>query len=207
MPPTYSVRATVIDVRSDTPRPTDRFLVDTNVWAWKRYPAAGVASSGGSVPQVSDYGPYFDRITAAGATRYRVGTILAELAHLIETTEHAIYAAAVARLTLKDYRHNVPAERARVVRMIETVWTRVKADSDPLPLTLDGAFTDGALTRLAVAPVDGYDVFLIEAMAASGVSQILTDDGDFCCVAGIEVFTANPRVLAAARAQGRLVVR
>ena len=207
MPPTYTVRAQVIDVRTDAPRPTDRFFVDTNVWAWEHYPGSRTTATGAIVPQPAEYSPYLNRARAAGAVRNRVGPQLAELAHVIEQTELEAYVAGVGRLALKDYRHNVPAERSRVVRMIETVWTRVKADSDPLPLTLDDAFTDAALTRLRVAPVDGYDVFLLEVMAASGVTQILTDDGDFCCVAGVEVFTANPRVLAAARAQGRLVVR
>jgi hypothetical protein len=44
-------------------------------------------------------------------------------------------------------------------------------------------------------------------MRAAGVAQILSDDGDFCGVAGVELFTANPHVLAAARAQGRLAAR
>jgi hypothetical protein len=207
MPPTYTVRAVVIDARVDTPRASDRLLVDTNVWAWEYYRGSHYAPSGQAVAQVGDYARFVQLARHAGAVRYRVGTQLAELAHLIEQNECNAYSQSVASLTLKEYRHNVPAERARVVRMIETVWARVKCDSAPLPLALDDAFTDGALTRLGVAPVDGYDVFLLEVMASSGVTQILTDDGDFCCVAGISVFTANPRVLGAARTQGRLVVR
>jgi hypothetical protein len=39
MPPAYVVRARVIDVNSDAPRPTDRFAVDTNVWSYGYYPA------------------------------------------------------------------------------------------------------------------------------------------------------------------------
>jgi hypothetical protein len=37
MPPRYNVRARVIDISTDTPRPTDAFLVDTNVWYWCAY--------------------------------------------------------------------------------------------------------------------------------------------------------------------------
>ena len=35
MPPTYTVRATVVDARTDAPRATDRLFIDTNVWAWE----------------------------------------------------------------------------------------------------------------------------------------------------------------------------
>jgi hypothetical protein len=107
MPPTYTVRAKVIDIRTDTPRATDSFLLDSNV----------------------------------------------------------------------------------------------------LPITLDQAFANAALLELAAAPVDGYDALLLQAMRASHLKQLLSDDGDFCCVDGIDLFTANPRVLAAAGAQGQLVVR
>jgi hypothetical protein len=41
MPPTYTVRAQVVDIRRDTPRPTDRLFVDTNVWAWAYYFRSG----------------------------------------------------------------------------------------------------------------------------------------------------------------------
>lgn len=207
MPPTYSVRAQVVDIRTDSPRPTDRFLVDTNVWAWKHYPGAVLSPAGVSAPQASEYPRYLDQTIAIGALRYRSGLCLAELAHLVEQNEHAGYSIGVGPLTLKEYRHNLPSERARVVREIQRVWGRISADSDPLHLMLDDTTTAAALTRLAAAPVDGYDLFLLETMTSTGLTQLLTDDGDFCSVTGIQLFTANPRVLAAARTQGRLAIR
>jgi len=32
-----TVRAEVIDVRTDTPQPSDTLFVDTNVWLWQTY--------------------------------------------------------------------------------------------------------------------------------------------------------------------------
>lgn len=90
---------------------------------------------------------------------------------------------------------------------IEKVWDLIEADSDDLPLALNAASARSALARLVSIQVDGHDLFLLEAMASAGVTQILTDDGDFCSVPDVEVFTANARVIAAARTQGRLVVR
>lgn len=181
--------------------------MDTNVWAWDHCPSSYVTPSGTIVPQAKEYRPYLALLRAVGANRHHIGLSLAELAHLIEKNELKVYSLAVSPLTTKEYRHTLPSERARVVKEVEQAWTRIKADSVPLSLTLDDAVSDAALARFAAALVDGYDLFLLEAMAASNVTRILTDDGDFCTHPDIEMFTANPRVLAAARAQGRLVVR
>jgi predicted nucleic acid-binding protein len=207
MPPIYTVLASVVDIRSDTPRANDRFLVDTNVWVWEHYPAARVPLSGVIPPQIAEYEAYLQLTRDVGASRYRTALTLAELAHLIERNECDVYAAAVSPVSLKDYRHNLPAERARVIVEIQRAWDRIKADSEPLSLALDDALADAALARLASVAVDGYDLFSLEAMTASGVTQILSDDGDFCTAPGVEVFTANPRALAAARSQGRLLAR
>jgi predicted nucleic acid-binding protein len=180
--------------------------VDTNVWFWARYLPGGY-SAAGFVAQVGQYAPYFTRLETAGATRYRTGLTYAELARAIEANEHDGYAIGVGPLPPKDYRHNVPTERARVVSEIERVWKLVRADSELLSLTLDDAATDSAHARLGAAALDASDALMLGAMLASGVTQILSDDGDFCTAAGIEVFTANARVLSAAAAQGRLVVR
>jgi hypothetical protein len=42
---------------------------------------------------------------------------------------------------------------------------------------------------------------MVENMAKAGVVQVLTDDGDFCTVPGIHVFTANQSVISAAFTQ------
>lgn len=110
-------------------------------------------------------------------------------------------------MTTKEYRHNDPVERQRVVSVIQRVWGQITAASQPLDVSFNTAATAAALARLGANPLDGPDAFLVEAMLVAGVTQILTDDGDFCCVPGIEVFTANPRVLTAARATGLLHVR
>jgi hypothetical protein len=83
----------------------------------------------------------------------------------------------------------------------------VKRQWQPLPPVIDDPATDAALHRFATQPVDGYDLFLLEALSAGGLTQVLTDDGDDCTVPGIHVFTANLRVLTAARSAGLLVVR
>ena len=207
MPPNYTVRAQIIDIRTDTPRPTDAFLVDTNVWYWRAYSSAGAMPGSATPAQMSTYTNYLRDCRANGAIVYRAGLCLAELAHLIEQNEREAYSGAVAPIAAKDYRHNLPSERARVVLEVQNAWAKVKGQSQPLSLTIDDPTTDAALARFATQPVDGYDLFLLEGLSAAGLTQVLTDDGDYCTVPGIEVFTANPRVVAAARSTGLLLVR
>jgi hypothetical protein len=197
----------VVDIRRDTPRSTDAFVVDTNVWYWDVYPSAGALPGSATPAQMSTYSGYLWQSITAGATLYRTGLCLAELAHIIEANERDAYASAVASLSPKEYRHNLPAERARVVHEMQQAWAEVKRHSQPLPLVLDDPTTDAALVRFATQPVDGYDLFLLEGLSTAALNQVLTDDGDFCTVPGIKVFTANTRVIAAARSAGLLVVR
>jgi hypothetical protein len=207
MPPIYTVRARVIDIRTDTPRPTDALLVDTNVWYWRAYSGAGALPGSATPAQMTTYTDYLKDCIAKGAIVYRAGLCLAELAHLIEQNERDAYSSAVAAITSKDYRHNLPSERARVVKEVEDAWTTVKQQSQPLSLVIDDSTTNSALARFATQPVDGFDLFLLEGMSAAGISQVLTDDGDYCTVPGLQVFTANPRVLAAARSANLLLTR
>jgi hypothetical protein len=72
MPPTFTVRAEVIDIRTDAPRATDRFLVDTNVWAWGHYPSSWYTAAGGVIVRASEYSSYLRLTSTSGAVRYRV---------------------------------------------------------------------------------------------------------------------------------------
>jgi hypothetical protein len=51
MPPAYAVRARVVDLRTDTPRATDRMLLDSNVWSWVHYSDSGISATGARIPQ------------------------------------------------------------------------------------------------------------------------------------------------------------
>jgi hypothetical protein len=77
----------------------------------------------------------------------------------------------------------------------------------PLGLTVDDRATDAAMAAFESRLLDGYDLLFVQAMSAAGVNQVLTDDGDYCTVPGIQVFTANRQVIEASRAQGKLLTR
>ncbi|MCI0514981.1 hypothetical protein L0128_17335 [candidate division KSB1 bacterium] len=200
----YSIRADVIDINSDAPGQADKLLVDSNVWYWMTYSQASYGMDSWRQPLILIYPGYVNNALTAGAKLFYCGLALAELAHLIEKTEHQIFNAA---LNLKEFRHNYPQARAKVVAEVQAGWAQVRSIAKSISFKLNQRTSDSALQRFQQASVDGYDLFLLEVMFQQNTLCILTDDGDFATVAGIQVFTANRNVLAAASAQGKLRVR
>ncbi|MCF6286886.1 MAG: PIN domain-containing protein [Candidatus Hydrogenedentes bacterium] len=200
---TYSIQAEIIDITSDSPRAEDVFLVDTNVWYWVAYPNATSFHSS----QLSDYPNYLNGALEAGSTIHHTGLSLAELSHLIEKTEREIYTEYVSEVKPKEYRHNCAQERSRVVSEIQAAWSQVCSLAAPLTATIDAQTTAAALDRFQNEMVDGYDLFILESMKSNGVVQVITDDGDYSSVSGIQVFTANKNVVRAAENQRKLLTR
>jgi predicted nucleic acid-binding protein len=211
MPINYVVQAQLVDLRTDTPKPADRFYVDTNVWFWTVYARLGLSPNPPKPYQSHDYPAYLKAVLTAGADVRWSGLSLSELAYRIEKTEFDIYAqtAPGPPPKQKEFRHNLPAERQRVMQEVETAWQAVEAMGKHLdrPVTIDATTTANALQELKAHALDGYDVFSLHTALASGVTSILTDDGDFCVVPQITLFTANRNVLSAAQAQGKRIVR
>ncbi|MCE9544738.1 MAG: PIN domain-containing protein [Planctomycetia bacterium] len=210
----YTVQAQVVDIQADAPKSTDAVLIDTNVWFWISYLKAG-----GAAYQTQHYPAYVKKARQAGATLFRCELSLAELAHNIERVERETFEIAnpgmkpphwnrsTGWMKNKEYRHNYPGQRATVAAEVQAAWSLVKTMAGPLPMTVDEPAADAALTAFQSQPVDGYDLFILQAASKGSIIQVLTDDGDYCTVPGIQVFTANSNVIAAAQAQGKLLVR
>jgi hypothetical protein len=207
----YAVQAQIVDLRTDPPKPVDRFYVDTNVWFWTVYARVGLSPQPPRANQIRDYPTYLKSTLIAGSDLRWSGLSFSELAHRVEKTEFEIYCQSTIGMSPnpKEYRHNLAAERQRVMQEIETAWQAVESMGKPLdkPVTIDGTETAAALQELKACALDGYDVFALRAAIASGITQIISDDGDFCVVPGITLFTANRTVLAAAQVQGHLRAR
>lgn len=200
----YVIQAEVIDIQRDSPQNTDVFLIDSNVWYWMTYSNAGQSA----IPyQLSVYPAYVNQALSSGAHLFWSGLSLAELSHLIERTERQIYERINGPIPTKEYRHNLAAEHKRIVSEIQASWGLVKSLASPLPLSIDEAATNAVFSRLQTQHVDGYDLFILETMSRHGVIQIITDDGDFSTIPGIQVFTSNRQVLNLARIQGKEIIR
>jgi hypothetical protein len=205
MPVNYVVKGAVVDLRGDTPKATDRIYVDTNAWFWTVYSKVQFSPAPPNQNQTQEYPGFLKRVLNMGGQLHWCGLSLSELAHLIEKTEYEIYSrTAPAPLKSKEYRHNLTAERVRVVQEIQTAWGAVESMASCLNAPeINADLTTAALQDFAQLPVDGYDLFALRALKAAGVTQVISDDGDFCSVPGITLFTANQNVISAARAQNR----
>lgn len=200
----YTVQANVVDIRRDTPKREDAFLVDTNVWYWMTYTKA---SNSAQPHQTRHYPAYIGKVLSVKSRLHHCGLSLNELSHIIEGTERNIFNRSNPGIGTKEFRHNFPAERSNVVEEIKTAWKQVGTMSESLELTVNADLTDMALQRMATESLDGYDLFLLEAMSEAGIQNIITDDGDYATVPGIQLFTANKNVIKTARNQGKLVRR
>jgi PIN domain nuclease of toxin-antitoxin system len=78
------IRAQVVDIRSDTPRAEDVFVVDTNVWYWLVYPQASLSSKD---YQVQQYPAYINAARKKRSTLHAISLAYTELAHSIERSE------------------------------------------------------------------------------------------------------------------------
>lgn len=202
-----SVTADVVDLRTDQPRQDDVFFIDSNVWFWVGYTNASV---GDKFNQSVDYPTYVGNALSAGSSLYRCTLSFAELAHSIERSERTIVGKSKGvELRTKDFRHNYPMERANVLTEIENVWALSDGmtDGNTIEVKVTSSMVTDTLTRLKSEELDGYDAFMVEAMLAQGIKQVITDDGDFGQVPGITVFTANDLLIREAAKQGKLKKR
>ncbi|MEL6381947.1 MAG: hypothetical protein AAFQ89_05640, partial [Cyanobacteria bacterium J06626_18] len=188
--------------------------VDTNVWYWLTYPPA---SSSAKSYQTTSYPNYVAAAFNCGSRLCYSGLSLAELSSLIERSEYKLssYSAPPPNSSQrtppianpKEYRHNYASARANVVAEVQAAWGLVASDGDLVELRVDAIAAAEALNCFQASKADGYDLLLIEAMRQNSVTKVITDDGDYSTIFGIQVFTANRNVINAANNQGKLRVK
>jgi hypothetical protein len=199
------IQADVVDITTDTPTADDLFFVDTNVWYWLAYTKA--SSTGARPYQISSYPPYVQSSLSVNALIYYSGLNLAELSHIIEKSEREIYSKTNGLITTKEFRHNLTTERSNVCAEIQIACLQVLSLATSLDSKIDHHESFSAFSNPTLPSVDGYDIFIIQAMNNIGLKQIITDDGDFATINGITVFTANKNIINSARIANKLITR
>lgn len=201
------VAANVWDISSTDPDPEAEFLVDTNAWYVTTYSRASILDvDRPRKHQRQQYSRFIKKALDAGSILHRCDLSLAELSHIIEDCERRIFIEYIAKrdVQTKEYRHREDEERSQVVSEIESAWGQITGMSKCLGLSVQDPMTAGALQDLKCCPIDGYDVFLLQAMKQGGVTKIITHDSDFACVPDIDVFTSNAALILLAGEQGHL---
>jgi len=200
----WSVRAQVVDIRSDAPRASDTIWVDTNVWIWLTY-------AGPQPPQSAPYIRYIASLKKINAAMTAGPINLAELAAHIEHTELLKWQVRNGKPAdsreLKVFRWDA-AQRSDVADEIGRCWRALQGYAN-LPVN---AIQSTCVTRAAESLkcgdlVDGGDAVLLADARRNGVTSVLTDDADFATVEWITLFTANLKTINEARTVGKLIQR
>ena len=207
-----TVRAEVVNIQNDIPRPSDVLLVDTNVWLWQTYgvsPDPNPNKVRRAEQKLKIYTRYLSAALSRKVQLKYCGLILAELAHVIEKAEFEIFKRSndIGHLSSKEYRHNYPDEHALVAGSVRNAWSQVTMLASSADLTIDERLADTAADHFQQIALDGYDLFLLQAIRNTGIKpvQVLTDDMDYASVPGIQLFTSNGLVIKQARDQGKLL--
>ncbi len=204
------IAADIVDISQDQSEQKDIFLVDTNIWLWQTY-APSIPARLRDQQRINVYTRYLKKARVAGATLAYSRLLLLELSHVIEVTQRRLYERQSGRpISAKEYRHNHPSERKRVVTEVDASWKQVQSIAVPASdLIIDESLTNAALTRFRTQALDGYDLLILESIlqAGAGDIKILTDDMDYATVPNIQIFTNNQAVLQQAKQQGKLLSR
>jgi predicted nucleic acid-binding protein len=182
------INSNIIDALSDVPKTSDKFWVDSNVWLWVTYPQTRFS---GGYNQAVDYPAYLNKALLNSAALFASPLSFAELAHIIEREEWESFQTTQGVVSKKNFRHNFPVERQRIVQHIENAWGLVEAmtGGNSIDLSVNMAAIASARNRMKTQALDGYDLFMVDALLASRIQQVITDDGDFAQVPGVTIFT------------------
>ncbi|KJR40950.1 PilT protein [Candidatus Magnetoovum chiemensis] len=204
----YTINADVVDIRSDSPRASDVFFIDTNVWYWMTYPNASISDTPAKHYQTKEYPAYVKKALNNKSKLRWSGLSIAELSHIIEKTERDIFNHNnKSNVGTKEFRHSYQEERSNVVNEITIACNQVKTFGECIDTTIDNNIADSVLSKLSSYKLDGYDMFILETLLSCGILNIITDDGDFSTIPNISIFTANDNVIKSARKSGRLITR
>ena len=194
------VRATVVDLRGDDSRSTDRLWIDTQVWVVLAYTRAPCPN------HLQPYPRYIKQAKAAGASLV-AGTIhLAELARCVEHSEQKIYEAQQGLgpgMGIKAFRQ-IPAARSATVGEIRVAWKVLMGMATLAATAVASTDVESAGAGMAGGELlDPGDALQLAEARRCNVLNVVSDDSDFATVEGITLFTANERVLLAASKAGR----
>lgn len=197
-----TIASDVVDLQFRMPSATDVFGLDTNILLWYSYKPSLIPKA------VYRYQPYSSFIKSAvnSGSSFNVSIInLAELSHVIERFEWELVGGEAGQYgTIKDFRAD-PAQHAHVSGEVQAAWAVIMTLATVVDAMLPSSVIPHYLAEYASSQSDAYDGLLIEAYKSAGVSQLISGDADWATWAGINLFTANQRVVDAARIQSMLI--
>lgn len=194
--------AKVFDIRSAGNYPR-AVVLDTNVLVDLYCPAI----KPGQRTRTPDYVVWCGKAKASG-TEFCVATVsLLEVARTVAAMEIAssLILDGYSTSEIKPWRFAKPKEYEIVKGKVETILGKIRKDCrlllQPSKETL---VLDDALSYWKSSNSDFPDAFLVGIMHRNSINVALTDDADFVTFGSIQMYTASPAALSAARAAGKI---
>ncbi|MEP2446581.1 MAG: hypothetical protein ABJI69_05080 [Balneola sp.] len=204
MSSSFSVKASIFNIRESSPKERDRFLVDTNVWYYLLFPQELIPPDGIGGYQLHFYPEFLAKAKKCGATLYFSSISLVELFRLVESTSYRFYVYKngldTENFSRKDFRYSAENGWQGVLDNYDAIYSNIKDWANHLPRNEhdDLAYLNNLHDNLTKGYLELGDQIMIKAMKKSKfISQIITDDGDFATCKDIEVYTANNSVIKA----------
>lgn len=202
------VLSSVVDIRKDNPKCSDSLFVDTNIW----YFYASSYSSLADTYQKRIYPSYIKKMYNVKSNILRCELNLVELSNVLEKELYKIFLEKndliYDDLSLKDFRYNYPDERDNFVDELCMSWDSIKDISKSFDVLIDESVSKSIIKETLNSYLDGYDLIYLDSIRKKDQKpSILTDDRDFSTVPDITVFTANNKVIDAAKKKNLLVTR
>ena len=170
------------------------FFLDTNVLYWYTYPRFSLP--GHLNPSAQIYYDFIDSLTSAGNPLKTSVYNLTELLNVVEKNEYDIYCKLHPDLPLsrKDFRR-MADERQKVSQMIKTTMNNALN----ICSITDFNFTSETLTSFSNEftnhRCDVFDYAILKNCISTKDINIISDDGDFSSMPGINLYTANENIL------------
>jgi len=218
------IQADVVDIRNPASATPQDMVADANVLYWVFYPNfSSLQYAGGRQPQpyqVAEYPRYWQRAARANTQFHAVHVILGEFAKLAEHAElEAIWltdspppqpdpANPVPQFdprVCKFARYHYCAQLAMFRKGVEIMIASIRKSVALVPQfpTADD-LEKCSMAEWLLSCGDFADAVMIAAAKLQPNANILSDDMDIATFAGITLYTANQKTIAAAAAAGKL---
>ena len=177
--------------------------LDTNIWYWLTYEGANIES------QKPKYAEFINKIYNHKNFELLYSHLsYGELAHIIEIDKYKKYKETHSNChKVKEFR-KVSGEREDVsnsVRASIVFMDKISASDEKFVEVLNYISGEEFVNTLKNTTLDGTDVLMANFISHNAIKNIVTDDGDFLSIEGINVFTYNERSIEEAKKQDKLL--
>jgi hypothetical protein len=209
MPSDLPVAASIVDIRNRVDfSDINSLVVDTNAWFWLTYTGDFAEDDKPHGSKLVHYPNFISTCLSNNVDLKYTIISLAEIHKLTEVSLYKHYKSWVDNddITFKNYRYKETAQRQDFLDEYEAMYEQINGMGEHIP-TFDniGEYPDTLLRESKEKLLEIADIIILKSAARLNISDIITDDGDFATVEDITVYTANDKIIEAAKANELLL--